>query len=63
MSISISGSSAILVVGSFFFALGVTVTSGFVEVFESLVGVIECGFTLGDIVVHAGQLGLHVGEV
>jgi hypothetical protein len=41
LSVGISGSSAILVVSGGFFALVVSVTSGTLEVFDSLVSVVE----------------------
>lgn len=63
LSVGISGSSGILIVTNGLFALVVSVSSGLVEVLQSLVSVIEGGFGLGDVAVNASELGLDVGEV
>jgi len=63
LSVSISGGSSVLVVDGLLFALVVSVGSSFVQVLESLVGVIEGGFSLGDVVIDAGQLGLDVSQI
>jgi hypothetical protein len=63
LSVSISCGSAVLVVTSFLFALVVSITSGLVQVLQSLVGVVQGGFSLGDVAVNAGQFGLDVSQI
>jgi hypothetical protein len=63
LSVGVSFSSGILVVLGSFFALVPSVSSGFIEVLQSLVGVFEGGFGLGDLVVDASELSFTVSEV